>query len=469
MSNNKPSVDEDRIRSIYDDLADMEVSLDRDPLIYGPKRLNEKTAEVRHFLTLTERIFLSVSQDLALFKRQLRLAQADFKIAEQDLLANDPNVRAGRSVKDREALAAMKLRDEVDLLTELESAINDLEACLTVVKAKRTDLKDVQRALRDQIKLCQEEIGLGNNWGSKLPPGKASPIDETRVGSTGKVVDTINDLIGGIEGDLELARSNGEWADPEEMDLPGVDDEGDEEDEEDTDEESSEDEEDDFEDLGDVRFPPEVEAIIETKVQQAEADLAGGETQDDEPQEFPSDSEDCDGNSEDFPSDSDSDEEPEDEDYDDPEDEGGDEDADDDPDLDAVMADLDLLADTPVEDSEDEDEEGEPDEADYGVLHYCSATETCEGGRNDTGDWSRVTCPACLQSAPTESSEPEEPSNLIDFADAQPVANPLPASASKSDTESFLDNLDLPRPPSKRSMPGPTDELDLDDLISNFK
>lgn len=37
---------------------------------------------------------------------------------------------------------------------------------------------------------------------------------------------------------------------------------------------------------------------------------------------------------------------------------------------------------------------------DFGPLHYCAATPSCPGGRNDTGDWSAVDCPACLKSRP---------------------------------------------------------------------
>jgi hypothetical protein len=34
-----------------------------------------------------------------------------------------------------------------------------------VVRIKRADLKDIQGRLRDQLKVCQEEIGLGGRWG----------------------------------------------------------------------------------------------------------------------------------------------------------------------------------------------------------------------------------------------------------------------------------------------------------------
>jgi hypothetical protein len=39
----------------------------------------------------------------------------------------------------------------------------------------------------------------------------------------------------------------------------------------------------------------------------------------------------------------------------------------------------------------------------YGPLHYCTATNHCNGGRNDCGDWERVNCLECLKSQPTRS------------------------------------------------------------------
>lgn len=35
------------------------------------------------------------------------------------------------------------------------------------------------------------------------------------------------------------------------------------------------------------------------------------------------------------------------------------------------------------------------------VVHFCSKTAHCDGGRDDTGNWSDVTCPDCLRSKPT--------------------------------------------------------------------
>jgi hypothetical protein len=44
-----------------------------------------------------------------------------------------------------------------------------------VIKSKRADLRDIQQRIRDQMKLCYEEIGIGGRWGSKPPPGTRAP------------------------------------------------------------------------------------------------------------------------------------------------------------------------------------------------------------------------------------------------------------------------------------------------------
>lgn len=172
---NLPCVDEDRIKSVFSELEKMEVELDDDPLQYGPRQLNGKVSTVRRMLTRCERVFLQNSYDLQLYKRTYRAVSTDFELQMQALIANDPEVRAGRNVRDRDAIATMKLRDQREEIMQIEVGIQDLEMLMTVIKAKRADLRDLQGRLRDQIKLCQEEIGLGSRWGSKPPPGVKAP------------------------------------------------------------------------------------------------------------------------------------------------------------------------------------------------------------------------------------------------------------------------------------------------------
>jgi hypothetical protein len=152
---NAPSVDPARIESFYQELAGMQVELDADPLALGPKRINAKTAACRALLSRTERVFLEISQDLYWYKREHRMALADFELAVQELMSNDPEVRAGRNITDREAIAHTKLRADRERISVLQFACEDLDAVLSVVKVKRNDLKDIASRLRDQLKICQ--------------------------------------------------------------------------------------------------------------------------------------------------------------------------------------------------------------------------------------------------------------------------------------------------------------------------
>lgn len=185
---------------MFDALAEMDVVLDADPIAFGPKRLNAKVAQCREYLSKCQRLYLQIADDLGRLNRAHRQSKLDFDLRMQDLFANDPDVRSGKNVRDREAVATMKLREEREAMSRLESSLQDLDAVLTVVKAKREDLKDIQGRIRDQVKLCQEEIGLGERWGSALPPG-ARPVNlDHRPRVDTKAMEDMNDILKGIEG-----------------------------------------------------------------------------------------------------------------------------------------------------------------------------------------------------------------------------------------------------------------------------
>jgi hypothetical protein len=167
MTDHLPEIEEGVVNAIFIELEKINVELDEDPLEFGPKRLNNKVAETRKHLARCESLFVRVSHWLQLYKRAHRAGQLEFELATQDLLANDPEVRSGRNVKDRDALATVKLRDRRVDLDKLQIIIMDLEALMTVIKSKRTDLRDSQYRLQEQQKLCREEIGLGARWGSR--------------------------------------------------------------------------------------------------------------------------------------------------------------------------------------------------------------------------------------------------------------------------------------------------------------
>lgn len=186
---NRPMITQDYIDRIYTKLAEMDVQLDADPIEFGPSRLNYKVSEVRGFLSATEKVFMEVSHNQQKLKRSLLVKQTEYTLEQTQLIANDPHVRSGRSQKEREALASTRLVHIQSKINDLTLSVHDLEDLIVVIKAKRSDLKDIQGRLRDQLKLCQEQIALGQRWGSKS-------FNINFNGSSKTVDDLVDDFMG---------------------------------------------------------------------------------------------------------------------------------------------------------------------------------------------------------------------------------------------------------------------------------
>ena len=97
------SVDLKYIDGVYKHLSAMDVSLDIDPIEFGPSRLNNKIVQVRSFLSKTEKTFMEVSQNLHKYKRDLLVSETQYNLEQTQLMATDPHVRSGRSQQEREA------------------------------------------------------------------------------------------------------------------------------------------------------------------------------------------------------------------------------------------------------------------------------------------------------------------------------------------------------------------------------
>jgi len=74
-----------------------------------------------------------------------------------------------------------------------------LEDLIKVIKAKRTDLKDLQGRIRDQHKLCQEQIGLGQRWGGKSVPQREDLLPQEDADLNSVFADALKGSIAGDE------------------------------------------------------------------------------------------------------------------------------------------------------------------------------------------------------------------------------------------------------------------------------
>lgn len=170
----KYDVDLDYVDSVYTELSEMQVELDANPIEFGPRRLNDKTAQLRGMLDKCEHVFVTVSHELQKLRRAHRRASTELALETNRLLTEDMEVARGRSITERQAIVKVKLGDLVGFIEVLEAGIEEYDQALIVVKAKRADLKDTSSRIRDQIRLCRDEVEyLGTRWGSKVPGAKS--------------------------------------------------------------------------------------------------------------------------------------------------------------------------------------------------------------------------------------------------------------------------------------------------------
>lgn len=207
MSESKGSVQgitPEATQIIYDEMLAMEVKLDENPLIYGPKRLNEKMAKARNYLTRVQEFYLQVHRVAHTLKAAQRASESVLEVQVMHLIATDPMVRAGSSQKVKEALAYHKLRDEMDEKVALDLAVLDVNMVLEAIKMKKRDLAATITGIRDQIKLCQTEVSLNARWGSQKPPEEIDTEPKPDLIASAMAVDSVDDLLDDLGVDVSV-------------------------------------------------------------------------------------------------------------------------------------------------------------------------------------------------------------------------------------------------------------------------
>jgi len=212
-----PLITDEWVNSLYERLTNMDVQLDPNPLEMGPGAINNKHSELRKAISNLEKISLEVLHNLHSFKRELTTQKLNYSLEQTRLMATDPQVKVGRSQAEREALASTKLTRHIIQINELELAVQDLEAADKVIKGKRNDLKNLQATLKDQYRVCQEQIALGGRWGRGAPVSsfsRSTPVamQEDSLNwddmDSPEVVQTNNELKGMFDSFIEEVASS---------------------------------------------------------------------------------------------------------------------------------------------------------------------------------------------------------------------------------------------------------------------
>jgi hypothetical protein len=176
-------MNEERVDFIFQRLSEMDIDLAYDPISRGPKFLNGQVARCRNFTNEVQAFAREAHIYVRNTERELRQVQAEYELKFNDLMTNDPDVRAMRgtvSQADRAALVNNKLQEDVTTAHQLEVRLTDAKHVMTVIESKLRELRDISRDIRLQKQLIQAEIETGAMWGNDLDDSQtdASVFDE---------------------------------------------------------------------------------------------------------------------------------------------------------------------------------------------------------------------------------------------------------------------------------------------------
>ncbi len=145
--------DREATEKIVKDLDGMTVDLDPDPAVSGGAPvLRRKIAQVEAFLSSCLAMVSATRVRVQHARSRHRDLQLGLKLATDLLVSNDPEVKNGRNIADRNALASIKLQAEHLMVREADGDRTEAETILQIATAKLAHLKDLRIHLRAQLR-----------------------------------------------------------------------------------------------------------------------------------------------------------------------------------------------------------------------------------------------------------------------------------------------------------------------------
>lgn len=177
------TLSDEQIQKIFDRLEEIDISLDPNPIERGPKYLNNMVAEVRNKANEVRRFQRLVLQEKRQLEQILNRKETEYNLKFDDLMATNDQVQKRSSKSDREAMANSMLKDLREEIMDLESELEDAKLVEETIDSKLSELRDLNRDIRLQKKLIQEEIEIGSAWGDNTSKGDNQiEVEDSEIG-----------------------------------------------------------------------------------------------------------------------------------------------------------------------------------------------------------------------------------------------------------------------------------------------
>ena len=176
----------ERMLEIAAECDKYEITLANDPTVLGNTHLQDQVATCRNFTNHAARLLNEVHRAKMGVELELRRKQTAFKIAADDLLANNAIVRNLPNIKDRESQINIMLRDDHREILNLENDLLELTHIEDYVRRRHRELKDTMREIQTQRNLIKDDRTTGGAYGDERPTSMGARDEAFTPGGSSK-------------------------------------------------------------------------------------------------------------------------------------------------------------------------------------------------------------------------------------------------------------------------------------------
>lgn len=153
-------MEDEKKNSIYDRLLVIDFKIDTEPVL-DPRYLNEKIGELHGYIQEVEKFAIQISKEISVFQRALNNAEAKYEDGKERLLTEDPEIKNFPNIKDREAKANSKLKEDLQNIRAQKNEVFDLNNLLKAINLKLKNLSRANMDIRMQLRIMESQIKLG--------------------------------------------------------------------------------------------------------------------------------------------------------------------------------------------------------------------------------------------------------------------------------------------------------------------
>jgi len=145
----------EQVETVFKKLDTMTVRLEKDPTVMGPSYVHAKLKECRDFSNDIEQMMVTFLDIERKVKNMLATEKESMRIQRSELIALDDWVLKGKSSSDREARVDIKLKDQAEVVADLQEQSINVLYVLRAVELKREGLNRVNNDIKKQVSLME--------------------------------------------------------------------------------------------------------------------------------------------------------------------------------------------------------------------------------------------------------------------------------------------------------------------------